>query len=94
MAPADYLVKQFGPRSGPTESKLFDTLVVLLKDIFEKVDSKENQHATKKNMQNYPACNLIKMIVPVFLIQRFRGLNKTNLQAHAILILIALASRQ
>ena len=41
---ADNLCKQFGPRSGPTEcwsfagTKLFDTLIVFLKEFFEKVD--------------------------------------------------------
>ena len=40
---ADNLCKQFGPRSGQTkclawsESKLFDTLMVFLKELFEKV---------------------------------------------------------
>ena len=39
----DNLYKQFGPRSGPTkcqarsESKLFDTLMVFLKEFFEKL---------------------------------------------------------
>ena len=41
---ADNLRKQFGPRSDPTKcwarsgSKLFDTLVVFLKEFFERVE--------------------------------------------------------
>ena len=40
LTSADNHFKQFGPRSGPTESgsKLFDTQMVFLKDFFEKVD--------------------------------------------------------
>ena len=44
VSSADNLCKQFGPRSGPTEhwarsgSKLFDTLMVFLKEFFEKID--------------------------------------------------------
>ena len=40
---ADYLCKQFGPRSGPIEclsipgSKAFDTLIVFLKEFYEKI---------------------------------------------------------
>ena len=37
--------KQFGARSG---SKLFDTLMVLMKDFFEKVEFEKNQQTTKK----------------------------------------------
>ena len=42
-----YICKQFGQRPGPTicrawsESKLFETLMVLLKEIFENVDLKQ-----------------------------------------------------
>ena len=45
--------KQFGPRSGPTEcwswsgSKLFDTLIVFLKDFFEKVNFEKKSASTK-----------------------------------------------
>ena len=51
---ADYLYKQFGPRSGPTEcqswsgSKRFDTLIVFLKQFFEKVNF-EKKSADDKN---------------------------------------------
>ena len=44
---ADNLCKQFGPRPGPTKcrawsgSKLFDTLMVFLKEFFENVDSEK-----------------------------------------------------
>ena len=43
MSSADNLCKQFGPRPGPTKcracsgSKLFDTLMVFLKDFFKKL---------------------------------------------------------
>ena len=52
---ADNLCKQFGFRSGPTKcrawsgSKLFDTLMVLLKEFFEKVEFEKNQQTTKKH---------------------------------------------
>ena len=56
---ADDLCKQFGPRSGPTKrrarsvSKLFDNLIVFLKEFFEKVDF-EKKSADDKILQNYP----------------------------------------
>ena len=49
---ADSLCKQFGPGSGQTEcqtrseSKLFDTLMVFLKEVFKKVDFEKNQQTT------------------------------------------------
>ena len=56
VASADHLCKQFGPRSGPINcrSKLFDTLMVSLKDFsFEKVNFDENKNQqTKESMQN------------------------------------------
>ena len=56
---ADNFCKQFGPRSGPTKcralsgSKLFDTLMVFLKEFFKKVDFEKYQQ-TKKKMKNFP----------------------------------------
>ena len=50
----DNICKQFGPRSGPTKcrawpgSKLFDTLMVFLKEFYEKVEIEKNQQKTKK----------------------------------------------
>ena len=50
----DNLCKQSGPRSGPTKSqawsgsKLFDTLIVSLKEFFEKVDFEKSQQTTIK----------------------------------------------
>ena len=47
------LNKQFGPRSGPTECqfwsgfKMFDTLIVLLKEFFDNFFLKSQQAATK-----------------------------------------------
>ena len=54
LSSADNLCKQFGPRSGPTKhgawsrSKLLDTLIVFLKEYFEKVNfEKKSQQMTK-----------------------------------------------
>ena len=54
MTSADNLCKQLGPRSGPkcraiSESKLFGTPMVFLKEFFEKVDFEKNQ-MTKKDV--------------------------------------------
>ena len=52
---ADNLGKQFGPRSGPTKtrvrsgSKLFDNMIAFLKEFFEKVDFEKNQQIRKKH---------------------------------------------
>ena len=57
VASADHLCKQFGPRSGPINcrSKLFDTLMVSLKDFFEKVNFEEtkNQQTKRKHTQHH-----------------------------------------
>ena len=59
---ADNFCKQFGTWSGPTKcqawsgSKLFDTLMIFLKELFEKVDFEKNRQTTKKIMKKYPAC--------------------------------------
>ena len=51
---ADNLCKQFGSRSGLTEGgsrygfKLFDTLMVFLKEFFEKVNFEKSQQTTIK----------------------------------------------
>ena len=56
---AHNLRNQFGPRSELTkcqtgsESKLFDTLMIFLKEFFETVDFEKNQQTTK-SMNNYP----------------------------------------
>ena len=55
VSSADILCKQFGPRPGPTECRtwsgyrLFHTLMVFLKEFFEKVDFNKNQQTTKKH---------------------------------------------
>ena len=55
VSSADNFFKQFRTRSGRTEcrawsgSKLFDTLMVFLKEFFEKVDFEKNQQTTKKH---------------------------------------------
>ena len=41
------LCKQFGPRSGPTRSKLFDSLIVFLKEL-KKVHFEKSQQMTKQ----------------------------------------------
>ena len=43
----DYIRKQFGPRLG-SGSKLFSTLVVFLKEFFEKVKFEKSQQMTTK----------------------------------------------
>ena len=59
MSSADKFYKQYGPRSGVIKrqawsgSKLFDTLIVFLKEFFEKVDF-EKKSRQQKSMQNYP----------------------------------------
>ena len=63
LSSADSLYKQFGPRSGPTErrsrsrSKPFDTLIVFLKEVFEKayfekVSSRQQKHEKLPSMQS------------------------------------------
>ena len=56
------LYEQFGPRSGPTKrrawsgSKLFDSLMVFLKEFFEKDDfEKKNQQTTEKKHAKLPS---------------------------------------
>ena len=55
MSSADNFYKQFGTRSGPTKrrawsgSKLYDTLMIFLKDFIEKVDFEKNQQTIKKH---------------------------------------------
>ena len=58
----DTLSKQFGLRSGPTKhlawlgSKLFDTLMVLLKDFFLNIYLEKKSAKDSKNMKHYPPC--------------------------------------
>ena len=55
LSPADYLCKQFRPRSGPTEfwsqsvSKPFDTLLELPKEVFEIINFEEGRRTTTKS---------------------------------------------
>ena len=42
------------------QSKLFDTLIVFLKECFEKVKLERSQHMTTIRMKNYPACKELK----------------------------------
>ena len=59
VSSADNLCKQIRPRSGPTKclawsgSILFDTQMVFLKELFEKVDFEKNQQTAKKH-ENFP----------------------------------------
>ena len=54
VSSADNFCKQFGPRSDPTisraksGSKLFDTLMVFLKEFFRKVDFEQKSADDKK----------------------------------------------
>ena len=62
---ADNFCKQFGPRSGSTKclalsgSKLFDTLVVFLKEFFKKVDFEKYQQTTTKD-EKFPTGQIVK----------------------------------
>ena len=58
----DIFYKQFGTRSGRSGSKLFDTLMVFLKEFFEKVDFEKKKQEMTKNMKNLPACKEFKVI--------------------------------
>ena len=55
MSSADNFCKQLGPRSGPTErrswpgSKLFDILMVFLKEFFEKMILKKSSNDKKES---------------------------------------------
>ena len=59
VSSVDNLCKHFGPWSGPTKcracsgSKLLDTRMVFLNELFEKVDFEQNQQTTI-SMQYYP----------------------------------------
>ena len=61
MSAADNLCKEFGPRSGPTEcqslpeSKHSNTVIVFLKEFFEKVNFEKSADDSKR-MIIYPAC--------------------------------------
>ena len=65
VSSADNRCKRFAPRSGPTKrrarsgSKLSDTLMVFLKEFFEKVNF-EKISRRQKSVQNYPACKELK----------------------------------
>ena len=50
LSSTDNLCKQFGPRSGPTE--LFDALIVLLKELFDKVNFEKSADDKKKTGKN------------------------------------------
>ena len=71
MSSVDNLCKQFAPRSGPTNhqarsgSKLFDTLMVFLKEFSEKVKFEKNLQTTK-SMQHYPAGNEFNHMLWIF----------------------------
>ena len=58
----DYICKQFGPSSGLTGSKLFDTLIVFLKEFFEKSNLKKVSRRQQKH-ENYPACKRLTVSV-------------------------------
>ena len=61
LSPADSLCKQIEPRLRPTEyqassgSKLFDTLIVALCDLFVKTCFLTKSVDKNKSMNNYPA---------------------------------------
>ena len=57
--PVGKVCKQYVPRRGPIKcstwsgSKLFDTLMIAMKDIFKNVDFLKKKLADEKKMQNY-----------------------------------------
>ena len=67
MSSADIFCKQFRTRSGPTKrqaqsgSKLFDTLMVFLKEFFEKVDFEKKQQTTKKKREKFPSVQRVAL---------------------------------
>ena len=64
---ADNFGKQFGPRSGLTNrrawsgSKLFDILIVFLKEFFWKINFEKNQQMTKKH-EKLPSMQWVKVV--------------------------------
>ena len=66
MSSAGIISKQVGSRTGPTKcracsrSKLFDTLMVFLKEFFKKIDFEIKFSRRKKSMQNYPVNYILK----------------------------------
>ena len=70
VSSADNFGKQFGPRSGPTNrrawsgSKLFDILMVFLKEFFQKVNFEKNQQTTKKH-EKLPSRQWVKDTTPL-----------------------------
>ena len=66
VSSADTFCKQFGPRSGPTRcwvysvSKLFDILIVFLKEFFKKKNYFEKNQQTTKNMKKSLGGQIVK----------------------------------
>ena len=67
VSSADNLSKIFGPRPGRTKcqacsgSKLFDTLMVFLKEFFVKDDFEKDQQTTNKNNAKLPRGQRVKL---------------------------------
>ena len=80
MSSADNICKQFGPRSSLTkcrawsESKLFDTLMVFLKEFFKWFDIEKKQQTTKKHakfpsrqrVNSFPASGPTSCLMKIF----------------------------
>ena len=74
MSSADNLCKQLDPDQarqnvGPDSDPNCLTLMVFLKDFFEKVILKKI-HRQQKSMQNYPACKELKELDTCHFVQR------------------------
>ena len=95
MSSADNLCKQFGPRSGATKcrawsgSKLFDTLMVFLKEFFEKVAFEKSQQTTKKHAKllnsktNVLIAHILKAktsLLPLFFVRVFLSFHLSRSQ--------------
>ena len=74
MSSADNLGKQFGPRSGlknrqgsraGSGSKLFDTLMVYLKEFFQNVNFEKNQQTIKKH-EKLPSMQWANWQMPIW----------------------------
>ena len=72
LSSANKLCKQFGPRSGgqnirpDLNPELFDSLIVLLKEFFEKVNFEKNQQTTNNVKLPSMHCGVSRLLVILF----------------------------
>ena len=58
-----FLVRIYNKCRAWSESKLFDTMMVFLKEFFEKVDFEKKNQQTAKTLQNYPVYKLFNDLI-------------------------------